>query len=414
MTVARMTPPNHPDYYPRRIWETVESRHSTKQCNEKDEISLPSFQQTFPDLQRLIGLSEPVPDLPRYRLPRTPPSATSPTGAQFHVPITPPDYVVSPNRCKRRRVSSDEERGFYRASEVPRPYTVAHRAVSRPQSPSLEARLPFRPWLDSAPSSPYYVDHNKSLPMRSPDSINLRERTEARGVIPGPPVSNYELGVDGNYRVQGHIGDDYAPEPCRRSSFTPSNGHSADVGGHGYRPPSYPYGYHHPNRTQSLSIGSGHLDRTPFSSGGYGQHYQETYMRVNDFGMGTNGDGKQRKRRGNLPKETTEKLRSWFMSHLAHPYPTEDEKQALMRDTNLQMNQISNWFINARRRQLPHMINNARAEADAMKGRSGDGKCLSASERNDHDRGGTEGSVYEGLEIKPDRHRTLSLKRTSV
>lgn len=85
------------------------------------------------------------------------------------------------------------------------------------------------------------------------------------------------------------------------------------------------------------------------------------------YGYGESGesDSKQRKRRGNLPKETTDKLRSWFVLHLQHPYPTEDEKQGLMRDTGLQMNQISNWFINARRRQLPAMINNARAESDA-------------------------------------------------
>lgn len=82
------------------------------------------------------------------------------------------------------------------------------------------------------------------------------------------------------------------------------------------------------------------------------------------------GETKQRKRRGNLPKETTDKLRAWFVAHLQHPYPTEDEKQELMRQTGLQMNQISNWFINARRRQLPNMINDARAESEAMSGRS--------------------------------------------
>jgi hypothetical protein len=50
-------------------------------------------------------------------------------------------------------------------------------------------------------------------------------------------------------------------------------------------------------------------------------------------------DSKQRKRRGNLPKETTDKLRAWFVAHLQHPYPTEDEKQELMRQTGLQMSE---------------------------------------------------------------------------
>lgn len=46
---------------------------------------------------------------------------------------------------------------------------------------------------------------------------------------------------------------------------------------------------------------------------------------------------KPRRRRGNLPKDITDKLRAWFFSHLAHPYPTEDEKQQLMDATGLQM-----------------------------------------------------------------------------
>ncbi|KAF8466693.1 Homeodomain-like protein [Kalaharituber pfeilii] len=60
-----------------------------------------------------------------------------------------------------------------------------------------------------------------------------------------------------------------------------------------------------------------------------------------------------KRRRGNLPKQVTDTLRSWLNSHITHPYPTEEEKQQLCQMTGLTMNQISNWFINARRRRLP-------------------------------------------------------------
>lgn len=48
------------------------------------------------------------------------------------------------------------------------------------------------------------------------------------------------------------------------------------------------------------------------------------------------------------------------------------------------LDQISNWFINARRRQLPTMINNAQAEHDAMTSRSGE-KVLATTERSDYE-----------------------------
>ena len=91
-----------------------------------------------------------------------------------------------------------------------------------------------------------------------------------------------------------------------------------------------------------------------------------------NFGMlGDAGDPKSKKRRGNLPKPVTDILRAWFHEHLDHPYPSEDDKQILIartgltisqvcsrtnldpNPTDLSRKQISNWFINARRRQLP-------------------------------------------------------------
>lgn len=57
-----------------------------------------------------------------------------------------------------------------------------------------------------------------------------------------------------------------------------------------------------------------------------------------------------RRRRGNLPKEATAQLKAWFASHSESPYPTDEEKNALASRTGLTQAQISNWFINARRR----------------------------------------------------------------
>ncbi|KAK9325780.1 homeobox KN domain-containing protein [Lipomyces orientalis] len=71
----------------------------------------------------------------------------------------------------------------------------------------------------------------------------------------------------------------------------------------------------------------------------------------------------QKKRRGNLPKHVTDILRNWLNAHVQHPYPTEEEKTMFMQQTGLTMNQISNWFINARRRRLPALNKEAAAVA---------------------------------------------------
>lgn len=59
-------------------------------------------------------------------------------------------------------------------------------------------------------------------------------------------------------------------------------------------------------------------------------------------------DEKPKKRRGNLPKAVTDHLRNWFVGHLAHPYPTEEEKQRLMHETGLNMSQVC-WAVDVSR-----------------------------------------------------------------
>lgn len=113
-----------------------------------------------------------------------------------------------------------------------------------------------------------------------------------------------------------------------------------------------------------------------------------SHAHQSNFGiMGDPIDPKNKRRRGNLPKPVTDILRAWFHEHLDHPYPSEEDKQMFMTRTGLSISQvsyaspvfnrtfyqettwgllkltiykISNWFINARRRQLPALRNQMR------------------------------------------------------
>ncbi|KAJ6785792.1 hypothetical protein PWT90_10857 [Aphanocladium album] len=88
---------------------------------------------------------------------------------------------------------------------------------------------------------------------------------------------------------------------------------------------------------------------SPFAPSRHGMPHQDSGHCSSKGTIGMEGHAKQRKRGRKLPKEATDKLRSWLVANMHLQYPTEDEKKELMGQTGLQMNQISNWFINARR-----------------------------------------------------------------
>lgn len=50
--------------------------------------------------------------------------------------------------------------------------------------------------------------------------------------------------------------------------------------------------------------------------------------------------------------EALRSLKEWFSAHVDNPYPTEEEKTLLERQTGLSRTQITNWLANARRRRI--------------------------------------------------------------
>ncbi|KAF6844587.1 homeodomain-containing protein [Colletotrichum musicola] len=410
MSMLAMAAPSPHSAFKSYPWDGGRSSstdYSSRPRTEPERIALPSIRQAIPELHLRLQPQE-------ASTTRTTSSNTSPT-VGFAGVMTPPEYVHSPNSNKRRRLSIDEEQESERVSRVPRLYESPGRLPQRQISPPMPSRAATESWAGSARTSPYMS--SSGMPsMRSP-AMEVNERPETRPTLPSlPPMNFSDREPIPMQRVRGHSQDEFQPiRPTMGMSAVPMMEASP-----AYRAAGYGYAYHHPSRVQSLSLGAIHpFDRTPFTAAGYG-HYPE-FMRIGELGaMGMHGDSKQRKRRGNLPKETTDKLRAWFVAHLHHPYPTEDEKQELMRQTGLQMNQISNWFINARRRQLPTMISNARAESDAMSSRSGESKILPSTERAEYDDGKrssvplSDGEAFEEDLESMKQRRSAHIKRGSI
>ena len=162
--------------------------------------------------------------------------------------------------------------------------------------------------------------------MRSPSfGSSSISRSEWRPTLPSLPILPF---------------DRASPQPSRgRSTWSEYALDTSRLGAEtfphlpSYSTASFPYGYQQPRGSSFSGPSTAHHsshDRTPFAS-------SNPHARYPDWSMPDLGNDKQRKRRGNLPKETTDKLRAWFALHLQHPYPTEDEKQDLMRQTGLQM-----------------------------------------------------------------------------
>ncbi|CAH2283624.1 homeobox Meis3 isoform X1 [Pelobates cultripes] len=64
----------------------------------------------------------------------------------------------------------------------------------------------------------------------------------------------------------------------------------------------------------------------------------------------------EKKSRSLLPEVAVTRMTDWFKNNLEHPYPSDAKKEEFVKETNLTVTQVNDWFINARRRQWKKFI----------------------------------------------------------
>ena len=192
-------------------------------------------------------------------------------------------------------------------------------------------------YSQSIPPPPHSNGHQYSYPPSASSSTYDRYEREAGSSLPPPPPSYH------------HSPSGYPPAYSPSSQRAPPAYPPARSSSNGYHTPS---AYDHQSSDQRSPYAD-HSPSTGYSSESHGVPMYESME-----------ERPARRRRGNLPKWATDYLKQWFFEHVAHPYPTEQEKQELCKITGLGMTQLSNWFINARRRQNP--VLQAQAQAETM------------------------------------------------
>ena len=80
--------------------------------------------------------------------------------------------------------------------------------------------------------------------------------------------------------------------------------------------------------------------------------------------------------RRHMPQAARRALEAWVREHVAHPFPTPEDKRSLAEQTGVPVDQISTWFINARARKFRFLSSSASASASAS---SASGSTASSS-----------------------------------
>lgn len=199
--------------------------------------------------------------------------------------------------------------------------------------------------------------------------------TQQRGV-PCPPQGSYsssrtspnlppirDIDRFNNYDTSYPLPASSYPQPYGTSAGSPTGQESFSFSGDrpSYYDASHRYGqtYAQNNRPSAPQLDYPRYQPSPYDYRS-GVPYQSPYGSVDYAASPTSmhhpssptvaidPDNRNRKRRGNLPKQVTDILRQWFHAHLEHPYPTEEDKQAFMNRTGLTNAQVCFWTFYAR------------------------------------------------------------------
>ncbi|KAE9968038.1 hypothetical protein EG328_007814 [Venturia inaequalis] len=236
-------------------------------------------------------------------------SAASSLSSMYSEPTSPQSYnghSYSPPPPHQRYVPPHH--AAHAIAQCYDPYPPAHR-----EDPAQMYPNPRYPSAGQPPAAAYATPYQQPYSAPYPPQHQLPYQQPPQYQAPYPPPHHARPSMD----IYGQM-----PRP------PPPN--QQPLPEYGLVPGAYPHGSSgHPQELRNDSV--------------MGSAYS--------YGFPSHSYPLPRKRRGNLPKDATKVMKEWFGKHKDSPYPTEEQKQELVRLTRLNMSQVNNWFINARRRQ---------------------------------------------------------------
>lgn len=315
------------------------SMHARQQLPER----LPSIQDVGFDRPSLLDSTyarQILSDIPRQGDDRSlselrSPLQHTPQGPSHSVDV--PAHLSPPHLSSRSRPSSDtsgvNQAGINRPMENRDTRQPRHDASS-PYPLAIHSGPPrhgYSASISPAPLPPFanQPDSRQCYQSTTPHSSFQSRQGESSGLPPPPPPYYNQYNTLNGQSPSYETAKGYSNDEPHRSDVYYS---ASRLGAPQYHSSSSTYA---PASYQVASTYNGHYTSQN------GHQYQSGYHWPMQFESEDMTSQVPKKRRGNLPRDVTDLLKQWFEEHLAHPYPTEEEKQMLCRRTGLAMTQVS-------------------------------------------------------------------------